>query len=44
MAKDAGVELELIPIAYDPHWVEQVYLPKHIILCDALKRGAFPYV
>ena len=35
---------KLIPIAYDPNWVEQVYLPKHIILCDALKRGAFPYV
>jgi hypothetical protein len=35
---------KLIPISYDPHWVEQIYLPKHIVLCDALKRGVFPYV
>ena len=35
---------KLIPVSYDAHWVEQIYLPKHIILCDALKRGAFPYV
>lgn len=35
---------KLIPVAYDQNWIETVYLPKHIILCDALKRGVFPYV
>lgn len=35
---------KLIPVAYDPRWVETVYLPKHMILCEALKRGVFPYV
>ena len=33
-----------IPVAYDPKWIEQVYLPKHRILADCLKRGAFPNV
>ena len=31
-------------VAYDRAWVERVYLPKHMILCDCLKRGAFPNV
>lgn len=33
-----------IPVAYDPKWVEMVYLPKHMILADCLKRGVFPNV
>ena len=35
---------KLIPVEYDPNWIETVYLPKHRILCEALKRGVFPYV
>jgi hypothetical protein len=35
---------KLIPVTYDPNWIENVYLPKHMILCEALKRRAFPYV
>ena len=33
-----------IPVAYDPKWIETVYLPKHMILADCLKRGVFPHV
>lgn len=33
-----------IPVAYDPRWIEAVYLPKLRILADCLKRGVFPYV
>ena len=33
-----------IPVAYDQKWIETVYLPKHMILCDCLKRGVFPNV
>ena len=36
--------LQEIPVAYDPKWIETVYLPPHMILCDCLKRGVFPYV
>lgn len=36
--------LQEIPVAYDPKWVENVYLPKHRILADCLRRGVFPYV
>ena len=36
--------LQEIPVAYDQKWIETVYLPKHMILCDCLKRGVFPYV
>lgn len=36
--------LQEIPVVYDPRWAEKVYLPKHMILCDCLKRGVFPYV
>lgn len=32
------------PIAYEPKWIEDVYLPKLRILADCLKRGVFPYV
>ena len=35
---------KLIPVTYDPNWIEKVYLPKHRVLCEALKRRAFPYV
>ena len=33
-----------IPVEYDTAWIETVYLPKHMILADCLKRGVFPYV
>lgn len=33
-----------IPVEYDKKWVETVYLPKHLILADCLKRGVFPDV
>ena len=45
-----GIEqngLTLCPIChrkYDQKWVETVYLPKHRILADCLKRGVFPNV
>lgn len=32
------------PVDYDPKWIDTVYLPKHMILLDCLKRGVFPYV
>lgn len=32
------------PVDYDPKWIETVYLPKHMILADCLRRGAFPNV
>ena len=33
-----------IPVEYDPKWIDTVYLPKHMILLDCLKRGVFPDV
>lgn len=36
--------LQEIPVEYDREWIETVYLPKHMILADCLKRGVFPYV
>ena len=36
--------LQEIPVVYDTKWIETVYLPKHMILCEALKRGVFPNV
>lgn len=36
--------LQQIEVPYDRKWVEAVYLPKHLILCDCLRRGVFPYV
>lgn len=36
--------LQQIPVEYDPKWAETVYLPKHLILAECLKKGAFPYV
>ena len=38
------LRLKEIPVEYDKKWVETVYLPKHLILADCLKRGVFPYV
>ena len=32
------------PVEYDSKWIEIVYLPKHLILADCLKRGVFPNV
>ena len=34
--------LRRIPVAYDPAWVEGVYLPRQRVLADCLKRGEFP--
>ena len=42
-ALDPG-RLQQIPVDYDQKWIETVYLPKHMILADCLKRGVFPYV
>ena len=36
--------LRQIPVGYDIHWVESVYLPKLRILADCLKRGVWPHV
>lgn len=36
--------LQQIPVAYDQKWIETVYLPKHIELCNCLQRGVFPNV
>ena len=35
---------KLIPVAYDPKWVENEYLPRHRKLCEFLKRGCWPDV
>lgn len=32
------------PVMYDQVWIDSVYLPKHMILADCLKRGVFPNV
>lgn len=42
-ALDSG-RLKEIPVEYNQKWIESVYLPKHLILCDCLKRGVFPNV
>ena len=31
-----------IPVPYDHAWVESKYLPRHMILLDALVKGVFP--
>ena len=36
--------LKEIPVEYDRKWIDTVYLPKHMVLLDCLKRGVFPYV
>ena len=36
--------LRQIPVGYDIHWIESVYLPKLRILADCLKRGVWPHV
>jgi predicted phage-related endonuclease len=33
---------KLIPVTYDPNWIENEYLPRHRKLCEALVRGVFP--
>lgn len=38
------VRRQIIPVAYDLKWIENVYLPKLRILADCLKRGVFPNV
>ena len=36
--------LRQIPVGYDIHWIESVYLPKLRILADCLKKGVWPRV
>ena len=36
--------IQQFPVNYDPAWIETVYLPKHMILCDCLTRGVMPNV
>ena len=38
------MRLKEIPVEYDHKWMETIYLPKHLILADCLKRGVFPNV
>ena len=33
-----------IPVDYNPMWCEKVYLPKHRILAECLRKGVFPDV
>jgi hypothetical protein len=35
---------KLIPVTYDPNWIENEYLPRHRKLAEALVRGVFPSV
>lgn len=35
---------QLIPVDYDPKWVEETYLPRHRILSECLKRRCWPDV
>lgn len=34
--------LKVVPVVYDPQWIEKVYLPKHLILRDCLVKGVLP--
>lgn len=34
--------LRLFSIEYDPKWINEVYLPKHLILRDCLIKGVLP--
>ena len=34
--------LQRIPVAYDPVWLNQQYLPRHMALVQRMKRGEFP--
>lgn len=36
--------LQEIPVEYNRKWIEEVYLPPHLILCACLKKGVFPNV
>lgn len=40
-AVDPG-RLKRIPVPYDRHWAEEVYLPRHMALVRALKGREFP--
>ena len=42
-AIDPGRRRE-ITVDYDPVWIEKVYLPKHRILAECLRKGVFPDV
>lgn len=35
---------KMIPVIYDPNWIENTYLPRHRKLCQALVRGCWPDV
>lgn len=35
---------QLIPVEYDAKWIENVYLPRHMKLVEALKRKGWPSV
>lgn len=34
--------LRIFDVTYDPQWIENVYLPKHLILRDCLVKGVLP--
>lgn len=36
--------LQIFEIEYNPQWIENVYLPKLMVLVDCLKKGVFPEV
>ena len=33
---------KVFPIEYDPNWIDNIYLPKHLILRDCLVKGVLP--
>ena len=33
---------KVIPVEYNPQWIEEVYMPKHLILRDCLVKGVLP--
>lgn len=32
----------MVPVSYDPEWIQKIYLPRHMILADCLKKGVIP--
>ena len=38
------MRLKEIPVDYNPKWITQTYMPKLLILAEALKKGVFPNV
>lgn len=32
----------MVPVSYDHEWIQKVYLPRHMILADCLKKGVIP--